>query len=144
METKHSPWSKKHFKPKKGVPNIPQKSRPAVSADWSIEIDRLEKVFESISIPEQPFLLNRWTKINDLRFCIDADIAVVRANIGKRAFLSSLEQLQQIELMLVPDKEREARKAELIPKQTQPSMKKAKRQNEKSAPVDDFVLEMTS
>ena len=90
-------FSKQHFRHRKGIPDIPQLTRTKVPDNWAQEVERLEKVFEGINLPLQPFQLNKWTKIYDLRFCIEADLAIAKANIGKRTFLPYLERVQEIE-----------------------------------------------
>lgn len=139
METKPSLFSKKHFKPKKGVPNIPQKSRPAVSTDWTEEIARLEAFFACIVLPKQPLKLNPWTTIADFPVCIESGLNFVKANNGNRIFHACLEQLQEIEMILLPENERVSRKAkmQLV---TTPQKQRTKSKNEKSTPVDEFVL----
>jgi hypothetical protein len=124
MEDNSALWSMKPFKHRKGVPGIPNNPRPEVPADWTDEIARLEKFFVGIVLPASPFSINAWTTTTDLPGCIESGISNVKANNGNRYFLPYLEQLQEIELMLLPEKERETRKAELIPKPIKPTIQK--------------------
>jgi len=125
MEDNSALWSMKSFKHRKGVPDIPTKSTPVVPADWTEEIARLEKFFAGVVLPASPFSINAWTTTTDLPGCIESGINYVKANNGNRYFLPYSEQLQEIELMLLPEKEREARKVEMIPKPIKPNIQKA-------------------
>lgn len=132
MEPKPSPFSKKHYRHRKGIPDIPYRSRPAVSTDWPNEIDRLEKFFADEVLATQPLKLNAWTTIIDLAGCIESGMNYVKGNNGNRTFLPYLEQLQEIEQVLLPENEREERKAELIPQRIKPNIQKVnsvKKQN---------------
>ena len=141
MKEKPSLWSGKHFKHRKGIPDIPLKSRPVVSTDWSDEIERLEKFFARIVLPSNPIILNTYTTITDLAGCIESGLRYVKANNGNRTFHFCLEQLQEIEMMLLPENEQEARKSELLPKPTLPDKKRVKRvKKTKANPPPVFVL----
>ena len=124
MDDNSALWSMKPFKHKKGIPDIPYYSRPEVPTDWTDEIDRLEKFFASVVLPTSPFSINAWTRTTDLPGCIESGISYVKANNGNRYFLPYLEQLQEIELRLLPENEREARKAELIPQSIKPNIQR--------------------
>jgi len=139
MKTKPSPFCNKHYRHRKGIPDIPNRTKPVVSADWTIEIARLEKVFAGIVLPTQPVKLNAWTTIIDLTGCIESGINYVKGNDGNRIFHSYLEQLQEIEMILLPENERVSRKAkmQLV---TTPQKQRTKSKKEKSTPVTDIVL----
>ena len=129
METKLSLHSPKQFKPEKGVPNIPYKSRPLVPTDWTDEIERLEKFFAGIVLPVGDFKINPWTTTTDLSFCIESGLNYLRTNNGNRTFYPYLEELLEIELILLPEREREVRKALLMPKPIESITQKVKREN---------------
>lgn len=129
MNTTSSIWSKTHFRHRKGIPDIPYKSRPEVSIDWTDEIDRLQKSFSSIVLPVHQIKLNAWTSIVDLPGCIESGLLYVKANNGHRTFYPYFQELQEIELLLLPDQERKARKAELMPKPIEPIIQKIKKVN---------------
>lgn len=144
METKHSPWSKKHFKPKKGVVNIPNCIRTVISTEWTEEIAKLEKFFAGIVLPTNPLKLNSWTIVTDPASFIESELAFVKTTNGIRIYRPHIDRLIELRRKLLRYRKGEARKEAMLLRKTRLKDKRQMRISLRTIPDDDFVLEMAS
>ncbi len=68
--------------------------------NWEKDITDLENYFKGISLPIQPIMLNRCSRITNCSLFIESHIATVKANNGKRNFLPYFNRLQELKQVL--------------------------------------------
>ena len=75
----------------------PEQPKPE---SWEQDITELENYFTGIVLPTQPIKLNRCSTITNCSLFIESQFATVKANNGKRTFLSFLNRLQELKEVL--------------------------------------------
>ncbi len=63
---------------------------------WEQDITKLQKYFESITAPAEPFGLNQYSEIKDVAKFIETHFATVKTNNGNKTFLPYLNRLQEL------------------------------------------------
>lgn len=67
---------------------------------WGQEIDKIEKYFNSIELPNKPINLNQCGLISDINLFISGHISILRANDGKQVFIPYLNRLNELKRIL--------------------------------------------
>ena len=75
----------------------PEQPKPE---SWEQDITELENYFAGIAVPTQHVKLNPYSTIINCSLFIESHFATVKANNGKRAFLPSLNRLQELKQVL--------------------------------------------
>jgi hypothetical protein len=75
---------------------VPRKEEKPKPENWNEEISELECFFNTVPLPAQPIQVNQCTRIIDISKFINATLATVKANNGKRVYLTYIEQLQEL------------------------------------------------
>lgn len=73
---------------------------PPKKESWFKDITTLETYFSGITLPTQPVKLNRYTTITNCSLFIETHFATLKANNGKRSFLTYLNRLQELKQAL--------------------------------------------
>jgi hypothetical protein len=76
-------------------------SKPRLpKSDWLVEISELETYFQNIENPPSKIKLNQCSTIIDLNKFVSSHIAILKANNGNITFLTFLERLRELKLVL--------------------------------------------
>ena len=68
--------------------------KKVIAHDWDDQISELETFFSQTMLPKEPVQMDACTVITDVSKFIEGNLAIVKANNGKRTFLPYLKQLQ--------------------------------------------------
>lgn len=71
------------------------------SQSWEQDIIELEKYFAGVNLPTEPLRLNDCYTINDISKFIDTHLQIIKANNGKKTFISYLEHLKELKSFLL-------------------------------------------
>lgn len=61
---------------------------------WNKEIQKLEKYFESIELPDSPFVLTDWITIVDCEHFVKTHLFVAKAKNGSEIYYPAVERLK--------------------------------------------------
>lgn len=67
--------------------------------EWT-KLDELEEYFHSHALPEEPMMLNGWTKILNPMGFVNAHISICRGNFGKDTYLPYMKRLIEFKDLL--------------------------------------------
>jgi hypothetical protein len=68
--------------------------------NWERDITELEDYFEKTTMPANTFKLNQCSMITDCTLFVKSHISIIKANNGKKTFISYLNRLQQFKTLL--------------------------------------------